>query len=797
MTEKAGSSPAVDQSQLIRTADELQAVGRMEDAERALRDALSAQPSAADVMHRLAGVMFQRGEYHEAKELLERAMEQEPRVARYCLCLGQVHRALADLPEAERWLQRALELDSRLADAWTILGLLKKQQGQRADAQACYQRALLVDTQSPEAWLNLGNLEFEAGDLERAAASYSKAVTARPDMMAAHYHLGLVCARLSRDEPAVAHFLRALEIVPGATDCAHALAVTLRRLGKLQESERWYRHAADTKQPGFDLLVGLASVLQQQRKYKEAIDVYGMAFGALGTGGGPTQTHSADSIPMDPEGDLQDEEGDLRAGNPVADALNSVGVCLFHVGRIEEALNCFDGAVKAVPKFVSAIRNTAVVYSRVGRLEESLSFLDRALQIRPNYALAHSGKLLNLNYLETVTPAALLDEHLEFGRRHPTRPLESGKPVPTRVGRERERLRVGYVSPDFRHHSVAYFMEPILANHDRRRFEIFCYYLYGESDEVTNRLRAHSDAWYQLPGHASRQLARRVRQDGVDLLVDLAGHSSGSPTAFCFRPAAKQATYLGYPTTTGLPAIDFRISDWLVDPPGFESRNAETVIRLPGSYFCYQPPLDAGVHADRQGVELDTVTFGCFNNMRKISPTILRLWAAILHAVPGARLLIKGFGVRDEGTRSSLLQTLSAADIRGDRIDLMHWTATTSSHLATYQMVDIALDTYPYNGATTTCEALYMGVPVITLAGQTHASRMGASILSAIGRTEWVAESEARYVGLALELAACVQELRQTRRALRELVLGSRLTDAPRFTQEFESCLLQICSSTA
>ena len=782
-------------SELLRKVDDLQSQGHMEDAERVLRDALSAHARAADAMHRLAGMVFQRGAYSEAKALLERAMAQEPNVARYCLSLGQVHRAMTNLPDAEHWLQRALELDSTLADAWTLLGLVKKQQGQRSEAQACYERALQVDAQAAEAWLNQGNLDFEDGHLERAAARYSKAAEANPQMMPAHYHLGLVCARLSRHEQAVAHFLRALEIVPAATDCAHALAVTLCRLGRLPESERWYRQAADTQQPGFELLVGLALVLQQQQKYKDAIEIYGAAFAALKAGGGPAQSQAAAPIPIDPEGHSQDEEGDLAAGNPVADALNNVGVCLFHVGRLEEATNCFEGAIKLAPEFVSAIRNMAVVHSRVGRLQESSRFLDRALAIRPSYAWAHSGKLMNLNYLDTVGPTELLNEHLEFGRRHSTRALEGDRPRATGSRREEGRIRIGYVSPDFRRHSVAYFMEPILRHHDRRQFEIVCYYLHGDSDEVTHRLRAHSDAWHQLPGYASRRLAQRIQQDGVDLLFDLAGHTSASPTAFCFRPAARQATYLGYPTTTGLPAIDFRISDWLVDPPGFESRNAESVIRLPGSYFCYQPPLDEGVGPEREAVDLDTVRFGCFNNLRKISPTTLRLWAAILHAVPGARLLIKGFGVRDEGTRSGLLQTLSAAGIGSERIDLMHWSATTSSHLATYRTVDIALDTYPYNGATTTCEALFMGVPVITLAGETHASRMGMSILNAVGRAEWIAEGEERYVELALELAARAGELRKSRSALRELVLGARLTDAARFTREFESCLLQICSA--
>jgi predicted O-linked N-acetylglucosamine transferase (SPINDLY family) len=328
----------------------------------------------------------------------------------------------------------------------------------------------------------------------------------------------------------------------------------------------------------------------------------------------------------------------------------------------------------------------------------------------------------------------------------------------------------------------------VLEHYDRERFEVHCYATNGAVDEVSERLRARVDGWVQAERLTDEELAARVRADGIDILVDLAGHTSGNRLlAFARRAAPVQVTWLGYPTTTGLSAMDYRITDWEVDPAGYEAFNAERPLRLPGSYFCYRPYERAPQVAPLPALRSGTVTFGSFNNFAKVSPAVLALWAQVLQAVPGSRLLLKARSLADAQVRQALLERLGAQGIEGERIDLRGWEAEVGGQLALYGEVDIGLDTWPYNGATTTCEALWMGVPVVSLSGATHASRMGRSILKAAGLAHCVADTPEAYVRAAVALAGDLDALARLRAGLRERLRASPLTDEIAFTRNLEA----------
>jgi predicted O-linked N-acetylglucosamine transferase (SPINDLY family) len=422
----------------------------------------------------------------------------------------------------------------------------------------------------------------------------------------------------------------------------------------------------------------------------------------------------------------------------------------------------------------------------MGLLDESIAELRTALRLQPSYLDAHSNLLYTLHCHPGEEPASIFAEHVAWGRRY-------GDPLAGAIrphGNERapeRRLRIGYVSPDFRSHVVGLFMLPILEAHDPAGFEVLCYGSGRAQDATTGRIRERA-AWRDIVGLGDAEAAELIRRDAVDLLVDLTGHTAGHRLLlFARKPAPVQVTYLGYPGTTGLAAMDYRITDAHADPPGLTDRlYTETLVRLPDTAWCYAPPPDAPAVGRGPAADGRALTFGSFNNLAKLTGTMLGLWAEILRAVPGSRLLLKNAGFGSATARQRVRAALAAEGIEPKRVELRGPVLTPAGHLAAYAGVDIALDTYPYHGTTTTCEALYMGVPVVSLAGQTHVSRVGASLLANVGLTELVASSPDEYVQRAVGLARDGRRLSALRGSLRGLLERSALMDAGRFTRHLE-----------
>lgn len=456
----------------------------------------------------------------------------------------------------------------------------------------------------------------------------------------------------------------------------------------------------------------------------------------------------------------------------------------YEAARAELAL-----LVETAPRLAQAHSSFAYIERQLGRIEEALASYRKALELAPDDADTHSNLLLTLNYSARHTPAEVFAEHVRFGERHATAavgpPPESAWP---------RRLRVGYVSPDLRSHVVSCFMLPILARHDRERFEVFCYYTHPVGDEVTDAARALADRWLQCAAYTDAELACRVRADRIDLLIDLAGHMAYQRLkTFALKPAPLQAAYLGYPNTTGLQAIDYRITDAVADPPGAsEGHHIEQLVRLPRSFLCYRPGADLHAVTPLPAAATHAVTFGCFSNFQKLSPPFFAAAARILRAVPGSRLLLKAKPLALESVAKAVLERFAQAGIDPARITLRGWEPTVEQHLARYAMIDIALDSFPYNGTTTTCEAMWMGVPVVTLRGERHAARVGATLLHAVGLDELVADDEDEFVGVAARLATDLPRLAMLRRGLRQRLRGSPLMDEAGFVGELEASYLEM-----
>jgi predicted O-linked N-acetylglucosamine transferase (SPINDLY family) len=353
-----------------------------------------------------------------------------------------------------------------------------------------------------------------------------------------------------------------------------------------------------------------------------------------------------------------------------------------------------------------------------------------------------------------------------------------------------KRLRVGYVSPDFRRHSVSHFIEPLLAHHDPEQVEVFCYAEMREVDAVTEHLRGLAHHWRPTQDLSDEEVRRQIRADGIDVLIDLAGHTEGTRLpALASKPAPVTASWLGYPGTTGLPTIDYRITDLLADPEGSERLHTERLIRLPQGFLCYRPPAEAPEVLPPPALAREGVTFGSFNRLAKVTPEVVKVWARILHALPRARLLVKDALLRNEDFRRDFAESFAREGVGPERLDLRAFMPGLADHLGAYGEVDVALDPFPYNGTTTTCEALWMGVPVVNLVGDRHAGRVGLSLLSRVGLDHLTASDIDSYVRIATVLAGDLPGLARLRGELRDRLRQSSLCDAPRFARAFEVAL--------
>jgi predicted O-linked N-acetylglucosamine transferase (SPINDLY family) len=358
------------------------------------------------------------------------------------------------------------------------------------------------------------------------------------------------------------------------------------------------------------------------------------------------------------------------------------------------------------------------------------------------------------------------------------------------------RLRIGYVSSDLNRHPVGRFLLPLLEHHDKTQVEVFAYAQVRVPDETTQQLRSFIDVWRNILGLSDAATAELIRQDQIDILVDLAGHTSSNRLlVFAQKPAPVQVSYLGYPASTGLSTIDYRLTDALADPPGMtESRYSECLLRLPHCAWCYQPAASTPPIGDLPAIRNGHITFGSFNNFSKVNEPLLEWWAEILRQVPGSRLLLKAKSFAAESVQQKVRNAFLRRGITTDRLTLYPFVQA-NDHLGMYGQVDIALDTFPYHGTTTTCEALWMGVPVITLAGQAHVSRVGVSLLTHAGMPEWIAADADEYVFKAIQLANDLPALTNIRLKIREQMMQSPLMDAATFARNIETAYRQIWRS--
>jgi predicted O-linked N-acetylglucosamine transferase (SPINDLY family) len=733
----------------------LQALGELDEAIAAFRQALEIKPDDAAAYFNLGNALQRHGRLSEAIDSYRRSLEIEPSHSAACFNLAIALQAEGRLQEAIEYYRRALELQPNYAEAENNLGNAYFKIDKFDEAIACFQRAIVQQPEFPEAFNNLGNALQAQEHLEKAEEAFRRALALKQDYAIAYYNLGNVLQTQGKLEEAIVAYERALKISPNDAVALNNLSTALAAQRKLSEAAECCRRAMEVEPTYADPYNTLGNIYQDQGYTQEAVACFQKA------------------IELKPD---------------YAGAYNNLGHALQSQGKLSEAVGFFEKAIELKPNFPEALNNLGAVSNDQGKLDEGIAYFRRSLKLKPDNVQCCNNLLLALQYCDGSTLSDLAAAHADFERvqASPLRRLWQ----PHENDRSPERpLRLGFLSADFGRHPVGFFLVGAIENLDRGQCQIICYNDRSTRDELTIRFEAGSTQWRNVHGMRDAKLADVVRADQIDIFFDLAGHTAKNRLlVFARKPAPIQITWAGYPGTTGLKAIDYILADRYEIPPDAEIHYSERVLRMPDGYVCYEPPAYAPTVSALPAVTQSVVTFGSFNNPAKITPQVLEVWAKVLCRVPQSRLVLKYKGMDDVSTIKRLSHELGRRGIDPSRVECLGWTPHESL-LAEYSRIDIALDPFPYNGGLTTCEALWMGVPVITCPAEVFASRHSLSHLSVVGLTETIARDRDEYVELAVKLTSDLPRLAGLRASLRDRMASSPLCDGKRFAQNLMQVL--------
>ncbi|MBM4137690.1 MAG: tetratricopeptide repeat protein [Nitrospira sp.] len=711
----------------------------------------------------LAFKHYQAGNLQQAQDIYNEILQKNPQDSGIMYLLGIIYYQEGNYDLAIEYIRKALEFNP-LSDAYAYfyLGNALKNKKQFDEAITCYQRALQMNPQLIEAYHNLAWIFQEKNQTDEAITYYQKALNLNPALADAYYNLGTIFQDRKQFDDAITFYQKALEIDPTLADAYYNLGILFQQRKQFDKAIEFHQKALQFNCDLIDAYFNLGTSYENKKQYDEAI------------------AHYQKALQLNPD---------------LLYAYNNLGNIYKEMGRFDEAIEYFHLAINHNPNYVIAFLNLGGVLKDLGRIEEAEIYYRQALQIKPDCSYCYDGLLFLMNFTTNYDSQTVFSEHLNFAK-HCAEPLSSKILPHTNNSSTSRPLRIGYVSPDFRLHSVGYFIEPVISAHNREDFEIFCYSSVPAEgvDEVTERIMSCSSQWRDIADMSDDAVAELIRKDRIDILIDLAGHTGYNRLLlFARKPAPVQASWIGYPNTTGLATIDYKIVDRYTDPPKMtEQFYTEKLIRLPECFLCYLPHRDSPEVNELPLLTKKYITFGSFNSFPKVSKEVFYLWAEILKSVAGSHLMLKSQIFTSIKVRNDVKNMFSCEGISPERIELQHWETTQRGHLRHYDRVDIGLDTFPYNGTTTTCEAMWMGVPVITLAGENHASRVGASLLSNTGLTDLIATTKEDYVNIAIHLASDINRLQSLREQLRGMMAQSTLCDAKRFTVYLENLYRQM-----
>lgn len=692
--------------------------------------------------------LFRTGRHAELESRSRLLLEQYPESGLVWKMLWaalhlQGNEALYALKNAARFSPDDAGVHNNLGVAWRDLGQLD-------DAVASFRQALAIKPDYVEAHYNLGNALRELGQLDDAVARFRRVLKIKPDYVEAHNNIGVALQDLGQFDGAAASLRQALAIKPDYAEAHYNLGNALRELGQLDHAMASFQRA-----------------LEIDPDYAEACSNLG--------------------VTLKCQGQLDDAVVSLRRALEIkpnyAEAHNNLGNALRDLGQLDRAMASFQRALEIKPDFAEARFNLGVVWQDRGELDDALASYRRALEIKPDYVDAHSNLLFTLNYHPDTSGEEIFAAYREYDERFALPQREKWRTHSNDRDANR-RLKVGYVSPDFREHSCRYFLEPLLAHHDKSIVDVHAYAELSDEDAVTARYQGYVDHWVPTRGMSDDAVAERIRADGIDILVDLAGHTAKNRLqVFARKPAPVSVSWLGYGYTTGLSAIDYYLTDEATVPTGSERLFSETPWRLATPSYAYRPAEGMGLVSPLPAIERGYVTFGTLTRSVRIHHRTIRVWSEILKRVEGARLVIDSGSFRNVAMQEALAEKFSAHGIGPERLAIGYHSPPWD----VLRGIDIGLDCFPHNSGTTLIETLYMGVPFVTLAGRPSVGRLGSSILNAAGHAEWIASSEDEYVEIVVAMATDLPKLATWRDGLRKEMESAPLMDETGFARKVEA----------
>ncbi|KAH6835880.1 Tetratricopeptide repeat superfamily protein [Perilla frutescens var. hirtella] len=718
------------------------------------------------------GILFKdEGRLVEAAEMYQKALKADPsyKLAAECLAivltdLGTSLKLAGNTQEGIQKYYEAIKIDPHYAPAYYNLGVVYSEMMQYDTALNCYEKAAIERPMYAEAYCNMGVIYKNRGDLESAIACYERCLTVSPNFEIAKNNMAIALTDLGTKvklegdiNQGVAYYKKALYYNWHYADAMYNLGVAYGEMLKFDMAIVFYELAFHFNPHCAEACNNLGVIYKDRDNLDKAVECYQLA---------------------------------LSIKPNFSQSLNNLGVVYTVQGKMDAAASMIEKAIVANPTYAEAYNNLGVLYRDAGNISLAVEAYEQCLKIDPDSRNAGQNRLLAMNYINDGMDDKLYEAHRDWGRRFmrlfPQYTSWDNSKDPERP------LVIGYVSPDYFTHSVSYFIESPLIYHDYTTYKVVVYSAVVKADAKTNRFRdrclKNGGTWRDIYGIDEKKVSSMVREDKVDILVELTGHTANNKLGMmACRPAPVQVTWIGYPNTTGLPTIDYRITDALADPPDTKQKHVEELVRLPDSFLCYTPSPEAGPVSPTPALSNGFVTFGSFNNLAKITPKVLQVWARILCGVPNSRLIVKCKPFCCESVRQQFLSALEKLGLESLRVDLLPLILLNHDHMQAYSLMDISLDTFPYAGTTTTCESLYMGVPCVTMGGLVHAHNVGVSLLKTVGLNNLVAKNEDEYVDLAIQLASDITALANLRMRLRDLMIKSPLCDGSKFAQGLES----------
>ncbi len=716
----------------------------------ALQTAAGLLPDDLELHYNLALSLHGAGRLEEAARSYCQVLELQPAMVEAHYSLGIILHALHQPDAALASFRRALELRPDFAEAHNFLGGVLQAMGRLGEAATCFRRTLEIRPEFAGAWSNLGTVLLAQGQGDESLACYRRALEIDPAYADVHFNLGNALRSQGQPQQAALAYQRALELKPDVAAVLNNLGDVLRDLGRLDEAAASCRRALEIRPDYPEACNNLANVLRDQGRPDEAIGHYRRALS-------------------------------LRPN--YAGALNNLGGALQDVWQTDEAVDCYRRALAMQPDYAEAHNHLGNALKDLGDIDAALASFRRALELKPELASACDNLLFTLNYHPDLSAAEIFAAYRDYDMRYGL-PHHSDWQAHANSREPARRLKIGYVSPDFRYHSVRHFLEPLLARHDKTGFEIHAYAELAHEDAETARYKSYVDHWIPTQGMDDETLAQRIRADRIDILVDLAGHTGKNRLpVFARKPALVSISWLGYGYTTGLSAIDYLLTDVVSAPAGSDDLFSEKPWRIVTPMYAYRPAAGMGEVSPLPAAQRGHITFGTLTRAVRINSKTIRVWSAILNQVERSRLVIDSGNYREQSARERLAAGFAAHGIERERLEIGY----RSPPWDVLRGLDIGLDCFPHNSGTTLFESLYLGVPYISLAGRPSVGRLGSTILEGLGHPEWIAGSEQDYVDKAVALAANLPGLARLRAGLRAEMVGSPLMDEAGFARKLEA----------